>query len=106
VGAGPVDAGTARLYVDQGTLALMLWELFAGLIVGAIARLVMPGKVSGGILITMGLGVAGAFLATIAGRLLHWYEPGERAGWIASVLGALVLLWIYRAYLARRTRPL
>jgi uncharacterized membrane protein YeaQ/YmgE (transglycosylase-associated protein family) len=82
----------------------MLWTLVIGLIVGAIAKFVMPGKDPGGILITMLLGVAGAFVATFLGRALHWYEPGQEAGFIASILGAMLILWLYRLYLGKRMR--
>ena len=73
-----------------------------GLIVGAVAKLLMPGKDPGGILITMLIGVAGAFIAGFLGHSLGWYESGEAPGIIASILGALVLLVGYRAILSRR----
>ena len=81
----------------------MLWALIIGLIVGAIAKLLMPGKDPGGFIITMLLGVAGALLATFVGRVLGWYLPGESAGFIMSVVGAVLLLWLYRVMTARRT---
>ena len=67
-----------------------------GLVVGALAKLVMPGKDPGGLLITMALGVAGAFLGEWAGRLLGLYAAGQRAGFIMSTIGAVVLLFVYR----------
>jgi len=76
--------------------------LLVGLIVGAVAKLLMPGKDPGGILITMLIGVAGAFIAGFLGHSLGWYESGEAPGIIASILGALVLLVGYRAILSRR----
>jgi uncharacterized membrane protein YeaQ/YmgE (transglycosylase-associated protein family) len=78
------------------------WIIF-GLIVGAIAKLVMPGRDPGGIIVTMLLGVAGALVGGWVGQALGWYRPGEGAGFIMSLLGAIVLLWIYRLVIARRT---
>lgn len=80
----------------------MLWTLIVGLIVGAIAKLLMPGKDPGGFIITMLLGVAGAFIANLIGTNLGWYDQGEAAGFIASVVGAVVLLAIYRAVTGRK----
>jgi uncharacterized membrane protein YeaQ/YmgE (transglycosylase-associated protein family) len=67
-----------------------------GLIVGAIAKLLMPGKDPGGIIVTMLLGIAGGFVAGLLGRIIGWYEPEQPAGLIASILGAMLLLVIYR----------
>ena len=72
-----------------------------GLVVGVLAKLIMPGKDPGGILITMLLGIAGSFLATRAGRGLGLYQQGEAAGFIMSVIGAAVLLFIYRLFKGR-----
>jgi uncharacterized membrane protein YeaQ/YmgE (transglycosylase-associated protein family) len=69
----------------------------AGLIIGAIAKLLMPGRDPGGFLITMLLGIAGAVLAGWIGRALGLYGPGEPAGWILSIIGAVILLALYRA---------
>ena len=79
-----------------------LTTLIIGLIVGALAKLVMPGKDPGGFIITILLGVAGAFLAGWIGRGLGWYEAGESAGIIMSIVGAVILLAIYRAVIGRR----
>lgn len=73
-----------------------IWMLIVGLVVGLIAKLLMPGKDPGGFIITMLLGVAGAFIAGLIGRALGWYEYGESAGFIASVIGAMLLLLAYR----------
>jgi uncharacterized membrane protein YeaQ/YmgE (transglycosylase-associated protein family) len=73
-----------------------LWELIIGLIVGAVAKLLMPGKDPGGIWITMALGIAGSIVATYLGQLMGWYREGQTAGFIMSVVGAIVLLVIYR----------
>jgi len=80
----------------------LLGTLIVGLIVGAIAKLIMPGKDPGGIIVTMLIGVAGAFLATFLGRALNWYGPGQSARWIASILGAVLLLFLYRMFTGRR----
>lgn len=76
--------------------------LIVGLIVGAIAKLLMPGKDPGGAVITMLLGVAGSFIAGMLGHALGWYEVGDGPGIIASVLGAVILLAIYRAFVGKR----
>ena len=70
--------------------------LIVGLIVGALAKLVMPGKDPGGIIITILLGVAGAFVAGAIGHALGWYALGDGPGIIASVIGSIILLGIYR----------
>lgn len=70
--------------------------LIIGLIVGAIAKLIMPGKDPGGIIVTMLIGIVGALIAGFLGRAVGWYGEGEPAGFIASVLGAILLLFLYR----------
>ena len=79
-----------------------LWMLVIGLIVGALAKLIMPGRDPGGIIITILLGIAGALVAGFLGRALGWYRPGDSAGFIASLIGAIILLAIYRMFVARR----
>ena len=73
-----------------------------GLIAGALAKLLMPGKDPGGCFVTMLLGIAGALLAGFLGRSLGWYGPNEGAGFVAAVVGAFILLGIYRLVAARR----
>ena len=81
----------------------ILWTLIIGLVVGAIAKLIMPGRDPGGIIVTMLIGVAGALLAGFLGRALGWYsDPGQGPGIIASIIGALVLLFLYRMFTGRR----
>ena len=80
----------------------ILVTLVIGLIVGALAKLVMPGKDPGGVIITILLGVAGSFIAGFLGHSLGWYEVGEGPGIIMSILGSVILLAIYRAVVARR----
>lgn len=77
--------------------------LIIGLIVGAIAKLLMPGRDPGGCLITILLGIAGAFVAGYLGQVIGWYQPGQPAGFIASVVGAMLLLLLYRLIFRRRT---
>jgi uncharacterized membrane protein YeaQ/YmgE (transglycosylase-associated protein family) len=73
----------------------LLWTALIGLVIGAVAKLLMPGKDPGGIWITMLLGIAGSFLASWLGRAIGWYQEGQSAGFIMSVVGALILLAIY-----------
>lgn len=80
----------------------IIWTLLIGLVVGALAKLVMPGKDPGGAIITILLGIAGAFLANFIGRAAGWYGPNEAAGFIASILGAVVLLAGYRMITGRK----
>jgi uncharacterized membrane protein YeaQ/YmgE (transglycosylase-associated protein family) len=80
----------------------LLWTIIIGFIAGAVAKFIMPGKDPGGFFITTGLGVAGALIATYLGRLIGWYKEGQSAGFIAAVVGAIVVLAIYR--LIKRSR--
>jgi uncharacterized membrane protein YeaQ/YmgE (transglycosylase-associated protein family) len=73
----------------------LLWTALIGLIVGAIAKLIIPGKEPGGIWITMLIGIAGSFLGTWIGRLVGHYGEDQSAGFIMSLVGALILLGIY-----------
>jgi uncharacterized membrane protein YeaQ/YmgE (transglycosylase-associated protein family) len=75
----------------------LLWMIVVGLIVGAIAKLLMPGRDPGGFIVTMLLGIGGSVLAGFLGRAVGWYTAGEPAGFIASVVGAILLLAIYRS---------
>jgi uncharacterized membrane protein YeaQ/YmgE (transglycosylase-associated protein family) len=80
----------------------LIGTLVIGLIIGAVAKLLMPGRDPGGCLITILLGIAGALTAGYLGRAIGWYEPGEPAGFIASVIGAMLILLLYRLILRRR----
>ena len=73
-----------------------------GLVVGIIAKFLMPGKDPGGFIITAILGILGSFLATWLGRAMGWYQEGATAGWIGSIIGAMILLLIYRLVVGRR----
>ena len=80
----------------------VLGTLLIGLIAGALAKLIMPGKDPGGIIVTMFLGVFGSLLAGFLGRAVGWYrDPGSGPGLIASVVGALIILAIYRLAIGR-----
>ena len=72
----------------------LVGTLLVGLIVGAIARFVMPGEQKMGWILTIALGVGGSLLAGFVGQALGWYQAGQGAGWIASVVGAVVLLFV------------
>jgi uncharacterized membrane protein YeaQ/YmgE (transglycosylase-associated protein family) len=76
----------------------MLYTLLIGLIVGAIAKFFMPGKDPGGWIITILLGIAGSFVANLIGKTLGLYTEGQPAGFIASVLGAMLLLFLYKMF--------
>ena len=82
-------------------MGILGWILF-GLIVGALAKLVMPGRDPGGIIVTMLLGIAGAVLGGFIGRALGFYGEGEAAGFVMSFLGAVALLALYRVMVGRR----
>lgn len=75
-----------------------LWMCIIGLVAGALAKLIMPGKDPGGMFITMLLGIAGSLIAGFLGRALGWYEAGQGAGLIMSVVGAILLLVTYRLF--------
>jgi uncharacterized membrane protein YeaQ/YmgE (transglycosylase-associated protein family) len=74
-----------------------LWEVLIGLVVGALAKLIMPGKDPGGFIVTILLGIAGSVVATWLGQAIGWYQEGQSAGFIMSLLGAVLLLAIYHA---------
>ncbi len=81
----------------------LLWTALIGLIVGAIAKLLMPGKDPGGWIVTMLLGLAGSFVAAYLGKMVGWYRDGQSAGFIMSILGAILLLFLYRLFTSRKT---
>jgi uncharacterized membrane protein YeaQ/YmgE (transglycosylase-associated protein family) len=76
----------------------LLWAAIVGLVIGALAKLIMPGKDPGGIIVTILIGIAGSVVANLVGSALGFYSPGEAAGFIMSLLGALLLLWVYRMF--------
>jgi uncharacterized membrane protein YeaQ/YmgE (transglycosylase-associated protein family) len=69
--------------------------VIVGFIVGVIAKLIMPGKENLGFIMTAVLGIVGSIVATYGGQMIGWYEPGQGAGWIGSIIGAFVVLWGY-----------
>ena len=83
------------------TDGILGWIVIGG-IAGGIAKLLMPGKDPGGCIITILLGIAGALLAGFLGKTIGWYNEGEGAGFVAAVVGAFVILLIYRLVLSRR----
>lgn len=80
---------------------VIFWTIIIGLIVGALAKFLMPGKDPGGFIVTILLGIAGAFIAGVVGRAMHWYSDGQTAGFIAAVGGAILLLFLYRLFIRR-----
>ena len=76
--------------------------IVVGMIAGGIAKLLMPGKDPGGCIVTILLGIAGALLAGFIGQQIGWYEEGEAAGFIAAIVGAFLILLLYRLILRRR----
>jgi uncharacterized membrane protein YeaQ/YmgE (transglycosylase-associated protein family) len=80
----------------------ILMTILIGLIVGVVAKFLMPGKDPGGFVVTTLIGIAGALIAGYMGQGLGWYLPGEPAGFIASVLGAMLLLFLYRMVKGKR----
>ena len=81
----------------------ILWTIIIGFIAGVIAKFLMPGRDPGGFIITTLLGIAGAFVATYLGEAVGWYRAGEGAGFIGAILGAIIILAIYRMVVGRRT---
>ena len=73
-----------------------IWMCIIGLVAGAIAKLIMPGKDPGGLIVTMLIGIAGSIVAGYLGRAIGWYQEGQGAGLIMSVVGAIILLALYR----------
>src|SRR6185312_8577257 len=101
--AFPLSHGLQRAAMGVNAMFGVLgWMLF-GLIVGALAKLVMPGRDPGGIIVTMLIGIVGALIGGWLGRAVGWYGPNDGAGYLVSILGAILLLWIYRMIVVRRT---
>ena len=79
----------------------MLWIILVGLVAGVIARLLAPGPNNpGGFILTIVLGIGGAFLSTFIGQLVGWYRPDQGAGFVAATIGALVVLFIWHRLVA------
>ena len=82
-------------------MTILAW-IVLGLVAGAIAKALMPGRDPGGIIVTMALGITGALIGGFIGRALNWYGPNDGAGFFMSLLGAILLLWLYRMMVSRR----
>jgi uncharacterized membrane protein YeaQ/YmgE (transglycosylase-associated protein family) len=80
----------------------ILWTILIGFIVGLVAKFLMPGRDPAGFIITVLIGIVGSVIATYLGRGLGWYQVGESAGFIAAVIGAMILLFIYRLVTGKR----
>ncbi len=87
-----------NLMSDYGFLG---W-IVIGALAGIIAKAIVPGKDPGGCIVTILLGVAGALLAGFLGNALGWYRPGQGAGFIAAIIGAIIILFVYRLIAGRR----
>lgn len=97
------SAAPGRLFIDGVVIMHLIAFLIFGLIVGALARLIVPGKEPGGWGISLLLGVAGSFLGGFIGRALGLYRNGETGGFFVSLLGAIILVGAYHAFMRRRT---
>ena len=75
----------------------LIWVIIIGAVVGLIAKFLVPGRDPGGFIVTPLIGIGGAAVATYLGQFLHFYEPGQNAGFIGAVIGAVIILLIYRA---------
>ena len=92
-------------FIAEGPLAGgWLWTIVIGIVVGAVAKFLTPGRDPGGCIITMLIGVVGAAIATFIGQQVGFYRPGETAGFIASVIGAVIVLAIYHLVTRGRGR--
>ena len=80
----------------------ILWTILIGSIVGIVAKFLTPGRDPGGFIITVLIGIAGSFIATYVGAAMGWYQNGQPAGFIAAVLGSIVLLLVYRLLTGKR----
>jgi uncharacterized membrane protein YeaQ/YmgE (transglycosylase-associated protein family) len=86
--------GEKLVEIFGGTYGIIM-TIVIGLLVGFVAKLLKPGKDPGGFILTILIGIAGSFIATFVGKTMGWYQPGQTAGFIGSVVGAIVLLILY-----------
>jgi len=96
-------SGLQAVRRKESTMDILLWLVF-GLVVGIVAKLIMPGNDPGGIVLTMVLGIVGAMLGGWIGRVMGLYREGDAAGFIMAVVGAVVILGIYRLVIPNRSR--
>ena len=80
----------------------IIWTILIGFIVGIVAKFLMPGRDPAGFFITAIIGIVGSIIATYLGRFMGFYQVGESAGFIAAVVGAIILLFVYRAVTGRK----
>ncbi|WP_376095165.1 GlsB/YeaQ/YmgE family stress response membrane protein [Roseomonas sp. CCTCC AB2023176] len=81
----------------------IIWTIIIGFLAGIVAKFLMPGRDPGGFIITTLLGIIGAVVATYLGQAVGWYRAGEGAGFIGAVVGAVIVLFVYRMVAGRRT---
>src|SRR6266567_3398662 len=96
-------SGLQAVRRKECTMDILLWLVF-GLVVGIVAKLIMPGNDPGGIVLTIVLGIVGAMLGGWIGRVMGLYREGEAAGFIMAVVGAVIVLGIYRLVIPNRSR--
>jgi len=101
--SGNAGSGLQAVWRKECTMDILLWLVF-GLVVGIVAKLIMPGNDPGGIVLTMVLGIVGAMLGGWIGRVMGLYREGDAAGFIMAVVGAVVILGIYRLVIPNRSR--
>lgn len=80
----------------------IIWMILIGFLVGIVAKFLMPGKDPGGFFITTAIGIIGSIVATYLGQFLGWYREGDSAGFIGSIVGAILLLWLYRVFVGNK----
>jgi len=102
----PRSQTVAVIYPGEQTMSI-LWTIIIGFVAGVIAKFIMPGdnEPSGFILTTI-LGIVGAFVATYLGQALGWYRPGEGAGLVGAVVGAIIVLFVYGLFVGRQRRAI
>ena len=81
----------------------IIWTIIIGFVIGLVARALMPGRDPGGFIVTSLLGIAGSVVAKYIGQALRWYGPEDAAGFFMSVLGAMLLLFVYHRFFSSRT---
>jgi uncharacterized membrane protein YeaQ/YmgE (transglycosylase-associated protein family) len=80
----------------------IIWTIIIGFLAGLVAKFVLPGKDTGGFIVTTVTGIAGALIATYLGQAIGWYEAGQSAGFIGAVVGSIILLLLYRLFFRKK----